>query len=48
MWLTLALILMVLWLMGLVASYMDAYIHVLPVLAILLIVVRIIQGRRVM
>ena len=48
MWLTLALILMVLWLMGLVASYIGAYIHVLPVVAILLVVVRIIHGRRVM
>lgn len=46
MWLTHALILMVLWLMGLVASYMGAFIHVLPVVAILLVVVRIIQGRR--
>ena len=43
---TLALILIVLWLMGLVAPHMGAYIHVLPVLAILLIVIRIIQGRR--
>jgi hypothetical protein len=43
---TLALILMVLWLMGLVAPYMGAFIHVLPVVAILLVVVRIIQGRR--
>jgi hypothetical protein len=48
MWLMLALILMVLWLMGLAAPYMGAFIHILPVVAILLVVVRIIQGRRVM
>lgn len=48
MWLMLALMLIVLWLMGLVSSYMGAVIHVLPLVAILCVVARIIQGRRQM
>jgi hypothetical protein len=44
---TLAVILIVLWLLGLVTSYtMGGLIHALLVLAIVVILVRVIQGRR--
>jgi len=44
---TIAVILVVLWLLGLVTSYtMGGFIHLLLVLAIITILVRIIQGRR--
>lgn len=44
---TIAIILIVLWLLGLVSSYtMGGLIHVLLVLAIIVIVVRVLQGRR--
>jgi hypothetical protein len=44
---TLAIILIVLWLLGLVSSYtMGGFIHVLLVIAIVVILVRVIQGRR--
>ncbi|MBA3582015.1 MAG: lmo0937 family membrane protein [Gammaproteobacteria bacterium] len=45
---TIAVILLVLWLLGLVTSYtVGGFIHILLVLAIIVIVVRLIQGRRV-
>jgi hypothetical protein len=45
---TLALILIIAWLLGLVSSYtMGGFIHVLLVVAIILILVRIIQGNKV-
>lgn len=45
---TIAIILVVLWLLGLVTSYtLGGFIHVLLVLAIVVIVLRVIQGRRV-
>jgi len=44
---TIAVILMVLWLLGLVSSYtMGGFIHLLLVLAVVMVLVRIIQGRR--
>jgi hypothetical protein len=44
---TIAIILIVLWLLGLISSYtMGGFIHVLLVIAIVVIVVRLIQGRR--
>ena len=44
---TLALILLVLWAVGLVGAYtMHGFVHVLLVAAIVLVLVRIIQGRR--
>jgi hypothetical protein len=44
---TLALILIIAWLLGLVSSYtMGGFIHILLVVAIIMILVRIIQGRR--
>ena len=45
---TIAVILIVLWLLGLVTSYtMGGLIHALLVIAIIVILVRVIQGRRV-
>lgn len=44
---TIAIILLILWALGLVSSYtMGGLIHVLLVIAIVVIVVRVIQGRR--
>ena len=44
---TIAVILIVLWLLGLVSSYtMGGFIHLLLVLAIVVVLIRIIQGRR--
>lgn len=45
---TIAIILIVLWALGLVSGYtMGSFIHVLLVIAIVVILVRLIQGRRV-
>jgi hypothetical protein len=45
---TLAVVLLILWLLGLVSSYtMGGFIHVLLVIAVVLVLVRIISGRRV-
>jgi len=45
---TVAVILVVLWLLGLVTSYtMGGLIHALLVIALVVIVFRVIQGRRV-
>jgi hypothetical protein len=44
---TLAVILLVLWLLGLVSSYtIGGFIHILLVVAIVMVLVQIIQGRR--
>ncbi len=44
---TIAVILVVLWLLGFVTSYtMGGLIHVLLVIAVVVILVRVIQGRR--
>jgi hypothetical protein len=46
---TIAVILIALWLLGLVSSYtMGGLIHILLVLAIVVILLRVIQGRRVL
>ena len=46
---TLAVILLALWLLGLVSSYtMGGLIHVLLVVAVVMVLVRLIQGRRVL
>jgi hypothetical protein len=43
---TIAVILIVLWLLGLVSSYtMGGFIHILLVVAIIIVLVRLIQGR---
>ncbi len=45
---TIAIILLVLWVLGLVTSYtMGGFIHILLVVAVVMIVVRLIQGRRI-
>lgn len=45
---TIALILIILWVLGLVSSYtMGGLIHILLVLAIVVILIRVIQGRSV-
>jgi hypothetical protein len=44
---TVASILIILWALGLVSSYtMGGFIHILLVVAIVVILVRVIQGRR--
>jgi hypothetical protein len=44
---TIAVILVVLWLLGLVSSYtLGGFIHVLLVIAIVIVVINLIQGRR--
>lgn len=46
---TIALILLILWLLGLVTSYtIGGFIHILLVVAIIMVLLRIIQGRRVL
>jgi len=46
---TIAVVLIVLWLLGLVSSYtMGGFIHVLLVIAVIVVILRIIQGRRVL
>jgi hypothetical protein len=46
---TIAIILVVLWLLGLVSSYtMGGLIHVLLVIAIIVVLLNVIQGRRVL
>jgi Family of unknown function (DUF5670) len=45
---TIAVVLLVLWLLGLITSTtMNGFIHVLLVIAIVLVLVRVISGRRV-
>jgi len=44
---TIAVILIVLWLLGLVSSYtLGGFVHILLILAIVVIVIGVIQGRR--
>ena len=43
---TIAVILVILWLLGLVTSYtLGGFIHILLVVAVILVLIRIIQGR---
>ena len=44
---TIAIILLVLWLLGMVSAYtLNGFIHVLLVIAVVVVLVRVIQGRR--
>ncbi|MBI1752679.1 MAG: lmo0937 family membrane protein [Acidobacteria bacterium] len=44
---TVAVVLVVLWALGLVSAYtMGGFIHVLLVIAVVVVLIRIIQGRR--
>lgn len=45
---TIAIVLLILWALGLVSSYsMGGLIHILLVVAVIMILVRVIQGRRI-
>ena len=45
---TIAIILVILWALGMVTSYtMSGFIHILIVLAIVAVLIRVIQGRRI-
>ena len=45
---TIAVILIVLWALGIVTSYtMSGFVHILLVLAIVMVLIRVIQGRRI-
>ncbi len=44
---TIAVVLMILWLLGLVTSYtMGGFIHILLVIAVVVILIRVIRGRK--
>jgi len=44
---TIAAVLVILWLLGLVSGYtMGSFVHILLVVAVIIVLVRIIQGRR--
>jgi hypothetical protein len=44
---TIAVVLVILWLLGFVSSYtMGGFIHILLVVAVVVILIRVIQGRR--
>jgi len=46
---TIAVILLVLWALGLVSNYtMGGFIHILLVIAIVVVLVRVIQGRKIL
>ncbi|WP_124948401.1 lmo0937 family membrane protein [Sulfuriferula thiophila] len=43
---TIAIILLILWVLGLVTSYtMGGFIHILLIIAVVVILIRVIQGR---
>jgi hypothetical protein len=45
---SIAIILLILWALGLVSSYtLGGFIHILLVLAIVVILIRVVQGRRI-
>lgn len=45
---TLVIVLVILWLLGLVSSYtMGGLVHLLLVVALVVIVIRVLQGRRI-
>ena len=45
---TIAVVLIVLWLLGMVTSYtMSGFIHILLVIAVVTILLRLIQGRKI-
>jgi Family of unknown function (DUF5670) len=46
---SIALILIILWVLGLVSAYtLGGFIHILLVIAVIVIILRVIQGRRVL
>jgi hypothetical protein len=45
---TLAVVLIILWLLGVVSSYtMSGFVHVLLVVALIMVLLRLISGRRI-
>lgn len=49
MLMTIAIVLIVLWILGMVTSTaMSGFIHILLVVAIIMILIRLIQGRRIL
>jgi hypothetical protein len=49
MLMTIAIILIILWILGLVTSFtMGGFIHILLAVAIIVVLVRVIQGRRIL
>jgi len=45
---TIAVIMLILWLLGLITAHtMGGFVHVLLVIALVIVLVRVIQGRRV-
>jgi hypothetical protein len=46
---SIAIILIILWVLGLVSSYtIGGFIHILLVIAVIVIILRVIQGRRIL
>ena len=46
---TIAVVLVILWMLGLVSGYtMGNFIHILLVIAIIIVLVRVIQGRKIL
>jgi hypothetical protein len=46
---TIAIILLILWLLGLITAYtLGGFIHILLVIAIIVIVIRLVQGKKVL
>lgn len=46
---SIAIVLIILWVLGLVSSYtLGGFIHILLVIAVIVILLRVIQGRRVL
>ncbi len=44
---TIAIVLIIFWILGLVSSYtMGGFIHILLVIAVVVILIRLVQGRR--
>lgn len=44
---TIAIVLLILWVLGLVSAYtVGGFIHILLVIAVVMILIRVIQGRR--
>jgi hypothetical protein len=49
MFYTIALILIILWLLGLVTSYtLGGFIHILLVIAIIIVLIRVIRGEKIL
>lgn len=49
MLMTIAIVLIILWAMGLITSFsLGGFIHILLVIAVIMILIRVIQGRRIL